>query len=573
MISYIKDGEKREGLSIASECVSNLSKDKKLNKLLTTVVTEVKRYAEEQIQHIKKRAEIGLALSAEHDIDKLLEMIVDEARALCRADAGTLYIVNDEGQNLCFKILQNDSMKTRLSSEINGSGALPKVPLYIDGEPNYSNVSSYVALTGEIVNVPDVYEAEGFDFTGPRKYDAATGYRSKSMLVIPLRNHEDEIIGVLQLLNALNSETREVIPFFPEYVDLVGSLASQAAVALTNVQLIEELRNLLYAFIKSIATAIDEKSPWSGGHINRVVELAMLIAHAINETDDGPYKDIRFTEDEIEELKMAAWMHDVGKITTPEFVLDKRTKLHTLFDRIELIEKRFHVMKLIIENRYLQKKNDLFQSGAADASAIRRLDQAMDEELKSLSADFEFIRSCNNTGDYMADESVERIKRLAQKKMPSPTGDIPYLTEDEVRNLTVRKGTLTREERAVIENHVSMTMKMLSQLPFPKRLAKVPEYAAGHHEKIDGSGYPLGLKGDQLPLQARILAVADVFEALTAKDRPYKEPMKISTAIQILGKMKDQQHIDPNIYDLFLKTRLYLEYARKRLNPEQIDES
>ena len=271
--------------------------DKRLNKVLMTVEREVKEYADYQLSHIEQLANIGLALSIEKNIDILLEMIVDAARELTNADAGTLYLVDDEKKSLRFQILQNDTMKTRMGGTSGIEVTLPPVPLEVDGKPNHSNVSSYCALTGDVVNIPDVYEAEGFDFTGPRKYDEATGYRSKSMLVIAMRNHENDIIGVLQLLNAKDIDTKQTVSFSTEYVDLIGSLASQAAVALTNAELVQDLRDLLYSFIKSIATAIDEKSPYTAGHFSRVVDLTMMIADKINGIKKGPFASVQFTDD------------------------------------------------------------------------------------------------------------------------------------------------------------------------------------------------------------------------------------------------------------------------------------
>jgi HD-GYP domain-containing protein (c-di-GMP phosphodiesterase class II) len=549
-----------------------LSQDKRLNKLLKSVVSEVKQYAEGQIRHIKQLTQIGLALSAEKNISKLLESIVDEARELSNADAGTLYIVDKDNDELRFEILQNVTMNTRMGGTSGNEVNFPSVPLHIDGEPNHSNVSSYVALTGDTINIPDVYVAEGFDFTGPKKYDASTGYRSKSMLVIPMKNHENEIIGVLQLLNAQDLETGDVVAFSAEYVSLIGSLASQAAVALTNTQLIQDLNNLLYAFIKSIATAIDEKSPYTGGHINRVVDLTMMIAEKINEIEEGPYKDIFFSEDEIEELRMAAWMHDVGKITTPEYVVDKATKLHTIFDRIHLIETRFGLIAQWIESGHMKKKIELLQNGQGSEAELKSIDDELSMKLQTLREDFDFIKARNTSGEFMSDENVERIHAIAKKIYVSNGLEHPYLTENEVENLTIRKGTLTDREREVIENHATMSLKMLNQLPFPRKLSKVPEYASAHHEKLDGSGYPRHLTADELPLQSRIMAVADIFDALTAKDRPYKKPMKLSQVIKIMGFMKKDNHIDPDIYDLFLNSGLYIEYAKKEMNPELIDE-
>lgn len=549
----------------------NLSKDKRLNKLLKSVIIEVKHYAEDQIKHINQLTSIGLALSAEKNISKLLEIIVDESRELSNADGGTLYIVDDDKKHLRFEIMQNDTMKTRMGGTSGVEISLPKVPLYINGKPNHSNVSSYTALTGKPVNIPDVYEAEGFDFTGPRKYDATTGYLSKSMLVIPMKNHENNIIGVLQLLNAKDPETGDVVAFSTEYVDLIGCLASQAAVALTNTQLIQDLRNLLYAFIKSIATAIDEKSPYTGGHINRVVSLTMMLAETINNTNKGMFKNVNFNENEMEELKLAAWMHDVGKITTPEYVMDKSKKLETIFNRISLIETRFQVIAKSIENKYLSRKVELMQNGKKNGSKIKQLDNELAGNIKLLQEELDFIKKCNNPGEFLSDDKIEKIKEIANKTYSFNNMDYQYLTEDEIKNLCIQKGSLTEEERKIIENHATMTLKMLKELPFPQKLANVPEYAAGHHEKLDGSGYPRGLTKKELSVQSRIMAVADIFEALTAKDRPYKKPMKLSQAVKIMGFMKKERHIDPDIYDLFMESRLFYDYAKREMNPDQID--
>lgn len=550
--------------------IDKLSNDNKLNKLLKSIITEIRLYAEDQIKHIKQCAQIGVALSVEKDINKLLEMILDEARAMSNADAGTLYIVDDDKKYLRFEILQNNTLKTRLGKTSDFKSTLPNVPLYKDDKPNHFNVSSYVAITGKSVNIPDVYQTEGFDFTGTRKYDAATGYRSKSMLVIALKNHENDIIGVLQLLNAQAPETDEVIAFSPEHENHIASLASQAAIALTNAQLIQDLRNLFYAFIKSISTAIDEKSPYTGGHINRVVDLTMMIAEKINESDEGTFKNVCFTEEEMEELRLAAWMHDVGKITTPEHVVDKETKLTNIFDRILLIENRFELIAKTIENEYLEQKIKLLKNGDNNETMIKFLEENLTNTLKELQEDLEFIKECNDPGEFINDKKISRIKEIASKTYSKNNEKHNYLSKDEVKNLCIRKGSLTEKERKIIENHATMTYKMLKQLPFPKKLSKVPGYAGSHHEKLDGSGYPQGLTLKDLPLQSRVMAIADIFEALTAKDRPYKKPMSLSKALKIMEFMKNDNHIDADIYDLFVNSGFYYEYARKEMNPEQI---
>ncbi|BBD08704.1 HD domain-containing phosphohydrolase [Desulfovibrio ferrophilus] len=534
--------------------------------------TRVDRLSAFQLYHLNKYAEIGMALSGEANVNRLLEMIIHEARAITDADAGTLYLVNEDATHLDFVILQNDTMNTRMGGTSGVEINLPPVPLMVDGKANRSNVSSHVALTGEIVNIADVYESEEFDFTGPRKYDEATGYRSKSMLVIPMRNHENDIIGVLQLLNAQDIAAGGCITeFSDDRVVLVASLASQAAAALTKTRLIKDLKDLFYAFIKSIANAIEEKSPYTGGHINRVVDISMMIARRINEIDDGPFSEVHFNEDELEELKLSAWLHDIGKIITPEWVVDKASKLQTIYDRAELVALRFDLISKCIETECLASKAEQLALGAGP-QALAETDARCADALQELSEERAFVMSCNEPGEFMSDERIERLKGIATKTYEVNGEERPYLTENELLNLCIRKGTLTGSEREIIEDHASMTGTMLSELPFPKKLSRVPEYASSHHEKLDGSGYPQGLKDDDLPLQARIMAVADIFEALTAKDRPYKKPMPLSQAVKILGFMKKDRHIDPEVHDLFLSSGLFREYAEMELNPDQFDE-
>jgi len=479
--------------------------------------------------------------------------------------------VADDKAHLNFVVLQNDTMNTRMGGTSGNAITLPPVNLYApDGTPNHANVSSYAALTGQFVNIPDVYCADGFDFTGPRRYDAATGYRSQSMLVMPMQNHENEVIGVLQLLNAKDQRTGTVREFSSEGLEAVRALATQAAVALTNTQLIAGLKALLYSFMQSIAAAIDAKSPYTRGHIDRVVDLTMRIAQVINEQQEGPYAAVHFSADELEELKLAAWMHDVGKITTPVHVVDKGTKLETIIDRIELVRVRFRYIGKSIQAELLEKLLELAGQGASREQMFALTDE-MERRRQELEADLTFVEGCNQPGEFMSDERIARVKDIAQRTYLDGEELRPWLTENEVENLCIRKGSLTDEERGTIEDHVAMTSQMLARLPFPKRLRRVPEYAGSHHEKLDGTGYPNKLTAEQLPLQARILAVADVFEALTARDRPYKPPMKLSQALKILGFMCKDKHIDPEVYALLQESGLVRQYAQEFLNPDQLD--
>jgi PAS domain S-box-containing protein len=515
--------------------------------------------------------QIGLSLSAEKDTKALLEMIVIEARKLTNADAGTLYLLDKERQELTFEIIQNDSMNTKMGGTSGIDIDLPHVPLFVNGKPNYKNVSSNVSLTGKTINIADVYSDEGAAFPGPREYDLISGYHTKSMFVMPLKNHENEIIGALQLINAQDPESGEIIPFSNEYEELVASLASQAGVALTNAQLIEDLNSLFYAFIRSIATAIDEKSPYTGGHINRVVQLSIMLAEKVNTAQEGPFKDVQLNEEEMEELRLAAWMHDVGKVTTPEYVVNKASKLETIFNRIDLIETRFSLIAAEKVNRNLKKKIDLLKAKKTRMPELEKLDHELADDLENLHRDLAFIKSCNDSDNPVTEDRLQQLKEIAAKSYSVGNEQHYYLTDNEIENLSIRFGNLTDEERKIIENHATMTMRILKQLAFPGKLEMVPEYAAGHHEKLDGSGYPQGLSEKDLPLQTRILALVDIFEALTARDRPYRQPMKLSEAIKIIGFMKAKHQIDADLYDLLIDSGIFYEYALKEMNPKQID--
>jgi HD-GYP domain-containing protein (c-di-GMP phosphodiesterase class II) len=542
-----------------------------LSKRISEAQTSESHSADDQTFRIKRLCQIGVALSAERDLNTLLEMILTEARHFTNADAGTLYLVDHENRLLRFEILQNDTLREQLI----GAGALahdlPPIALEIAGKPNHNNVSSHVALTGKTVNIPDVYFVNDFDFTGPRKYDAATGYRSRSMLVVPMKNHESEIIGVLQLINAKDPITGEIIAFADQYLDLIASLASQAAIALTNAQLIQNLKDLFKSFIKSIATAVDEKSPYTGGHIRRVVELTTMIARHINQTSEGPFADFHFNEEEIEEIRMAAWMHDVGKITTPEHIINKRTRLETIVDRIELVETRFELIRQTILGKHLESRLRLLEGGITEATVLDRLECDRDQALKTLEVDHQLIRNINQRLGTVTDQELEQLLKIAEKFYQFDGRSYPYLTPDEVHNLSIRRGNLTGKERKIIEEHAIMTFEILKELPFPKNLSRVLEFASEHHEKVDGSGYPFGCSGRQLPLQAKIIAFADIFESLTAQDRPYKKPQELAEAVEILKRMRADGHIDPDLLDIVIKDRIHEQYARLELTPNQID--
>lgn len=584
-----------------------------------------------------KLIEIGIALSAERNHHRLLENILLEAKALCNADGGTLYLCGNmvereglpepefeaeaDGKFLKFEIMRTDSLGIAKGGTTGEDIPFPPISVYDleTGEPNHKNVASHVAVTGETVNIADVYEATEFDFTGPRKFDESTGYRSKSFLNVPLKNHSGEVIGVLQLLNA-KSDAGESIPFSDAIVPMIEALASQAAVAVDNQMLLEAQSRLMDSFIKLIAGAIDAKSPYTGGHCARVPELADMLAQAASQSNHGELKDFTLSEERQRELHLASWLHDCGKVVTPEYVVDKATKLETIYDRIHEVRMRFEVLKRDAEVEYWK--------AVAEGGDQVTLKAALDDKLAQLDDDFAFVAECNVGGEFMAEEKVERLKGIAgqtwlrtlddrlgisheelERKKKTPAPDLPVreplladkpehiferdgtfeapnaerfgfkmdvpehlFNRGELYNLAIARGTLTNEDRYIIQNHIVQTIVMLGQLPFPKHLRNVPEFAGAHHETLIGTGYPRKLSKEDMSVPARIMALADVFEALTAADRPYKKPKTLSESIKILSFMVKDQHIDPDLFRLLLESGIYKEYAERFLKPEQLDE-
>ena len=541
-----------------------------ITELLKTTPSGIKKYIDELEGQIKNLSEIGVALSKEKDTGKLLDTILLEAKRISSADGGTIYMKTDDNR-LKFEIMMTDS----LGIHYGGTSAEPipdtiyPVKLYNPetNQPNHKNVSAYAALTGKTVSIKDAYKEKGFDFSGTKGWDKRHGYRSKSFLTVPMKNHENKIIGVLQLLNSKNPKTGEIVSFSTS-IKMIESLASQAAIAITKKNLIRELEVLFESFIKLIATAIDKKSAYTGGHCSRVPEITMMLADAVGKIKSGKYKDFDMTPDERNELYIAAWLHDCGKVATPTHIVDKGTKLEKIFDRIDIIKNKFEVLRRDKEIEFLKKTYKLKNS---DKTALKKLKSEYKRQMEQLDEDEAFLEQCNIGGEFMLEELQERVIRISKYPFKEKGKKKPFLSKDEVRNLNISKGTLLPEEREIINSHISITIEMLEQLPYPKHLKNIPEFAGGHHEKLDGTGYPRGLTENQMSPQAKMIAIADIYEALTAADRPYKDGKKLSEAMRIMGFMNKDRHIDKDLFKIFVKEGIYKKYAKKFLKPNQID--
>ncbi len=504
---------------------------------------------------IEQLNQVGIALSAQSDTAKLLEQILTSAQQLTNADGGTLYRLVNNCQ-LHFDVVQNDSLNIQLGGTHPDPVTFPAILLRNpDDTDNLSTVASYVAIRQKTVNISDIYADEKFDFSGALNFDQAMHYRTQSMLTIPLKNFENDTIGVLQLINAKDEEN-QTIPFSEESESLARSLASQASVALTNRQLINEHKQLFEAFSHLVADAIDKKSPYTGLHCKRVPILTMLLAQAANRSQHPDFQDFSLNEAQLFEIKTAALLHDCGKLATPEYIMDKSTKLETIFDRIDEIETRFN----------LKAFQDLAAKYDIPEAEIKSLQQYYAEQ-------YQHMNQINLGGEFLDQKDHAFIEHWQQQRILNLKGEeVAFLSDEEATNLKIERGTLNDEEREIMQDHAAMSIHMLSILPFPKELARVAEIAGGHHERMDGKGYPNHLTESQLSIPARMMGIADIFEALSAGDRPYKKAKTLSESLRILGFMKKEGHINGKLFNLFVRDKIYLDYAKAHLKPEQIDD-
>lgn len=550
--------------------VYDFSANQDLNLMINNIVSSITQMAEDQVKHINRLTRIGESLSSESDLDRIFDMILEEGIDFTHADGATIYKVSDDGQFLDFAIIYNATLNMRLGGKRNPTTWANRIPLYdAEGKPILRYIVTNAFHSKTSTNFADVYEAKDYDISGTLDFDSKSNYRCKSMITIPLKNHEDEVLGVIQFINAMDKD-KNITPFTPEHRSMLSSLASQAAIALSNRKLIESLESLLNQFIRSIAGAIERKSKYSGDHITRVATLTEMLAARINEADPRYFGGRKFNEIELKELSMAGWMHDVGKIVTPEYIMDKSTKLETIIDRVEMVMLRFDKLELAL---------DLLQHKLAPEEFTKFLQDNISNQLHAnnyhefIETSKAFIKKLNFGEEFVAEEDLKHVEELSTINFEYEGKQYYLFSEDEKRNLMISgRGTFTREEFQIMKDHVSITWEMLSKLTFPKKFKNVAIYASSHHEALNGKGYPRGLTADQLPLQSRIIAVADIFEALTASDRPYKKAKTLTESLTIMAFMVKDGHLDKDIVDYFLDSGLYKEYAEKYMKPEYTTE-
>ena len=526
-------------------------------------------------QHIKDRTnlqhfiDISIRLTTEKEPQLLLDEILQVVMSIANSDAGSIYSITEEDQ-LKFETVINKSLNLYLGGGSDRFVSFPNINLYIDGKPNQRAIVAHAVNSGKVINIPDVYAALPFDMSAAREMDARTGYRTQSMLTIPLKDHQDDILGVIQLIN-VKDEKNNIIPFSEELVTLIRSFASLGAIALTNSSLIKEMEELFSTFAETIAMAIDEKSPHTGGHCKRVPALTLMLADAVNEVSKGPLASFSMSDSDRHQLDIAGWLHDCGKIATPDHIMEKATKLETIFDRINYIDAKFEIISRDLKIAYQEQIISAMKN--SKPVEVKQLERLLDTELKQVALDRALLQRINVGGEFLGDKELAQIERIA-KHYHLVINDIstPLLNDDEVENLSIRRGTLTAGEHDVMKRHMDVTKNILDALPFPKHLSKVSEYALGHHEKLDGTGYPRGLTKEQMSVPARLMAITDIFEALSAVDRPYKKAKPVSECLFILGTMVEKNHLDPDIFAVFIESGLYKNYISEYANPEQLDD-
>lgn len=493
--------------------------------------------------------DIGKSLTSERELDDILTDLLHHAITLSHSDGGSLYQLHDD--ILTFYYFFNHSLNIDAKVDDIDTINVKPIPLYEGNtKPNMNNLVTCAIHQNKSIRIEDARTTKKFDLSGTAKFDDMLGYHTQSILVVPMKNHRNECIGAIQLVNALDPDTHEVIAFDLDTQKILESLASQAAIIFTLKKMLQEQVNLFDAITILIAKLVDTKSPYTARHGERVPVISELIADAINKDDSGPFKDFSFDDDQIHELKTASWLHDCGKLTVPEHVMDKSTKLENLVDRVEVIRLRAEILRRDLSTKKDAKKH-----------------------LQQLDKDLEFIAKLNQSGEFIPQENLDNLKTIHERYHWTDANGQTHglLKEHELDCLSIARGTLTPEEREIINSHVTATQSLLETLPFPDGMKNVAIIAGSHHEHLDGKGYPKGKAHNEILLQTRILTIADVFEALSCPDRPYKNPNTVSEALAIMKRMVDEGKIDADVFNVFVSQRVFDAYGKDFLTPEQLD--
>ena len=554
----------------------------------------VRQQINERLQGVTREIQelnrIGAALSAEHHLDSLLELILTKSRHITNADAGSLYLV-ESAQD------QQLPMHQSLAGLGNGTNGLPASALVKSEEEeeirhkrlrfklaqndsidlpfrestmeiSHQSIAGYVASTGEIVNIDDAYHlSPDVPYSINRKFDEDSGYRTKSILAVPLRDQKDRIVGVLQLINSkregkarltsLSAVKEQVVPFAPRQQDIVASLGSQAAVALENSRLYENIQRLFEGFVRASVIAIEARDPTTSGHSFRVANLTVALAEAVQRVETGPYGNLQFSREEMREIRYASLLHDFGKVGVREEVLVKAKKLYP--SQLELVKQRFEFVKRSMQVEKLEQRLEyVLEKGREEYLAkLGKFDDELRQQLKEVDGFFETVLKSDEP-TVLPEGNFERLLDIAARHYRDFEGsEKPLLTGDEVRLLSIRKGSLDDNERLQIESHVVHTFNFLQQIPWTSEIRNIPEIARGHHEKLNGQGYPYKLSAPEIPVQTRMMTISDIFDALSASDRPYKKAVNLERALQILGYAVKDGEIDESLFRIFLDAKVY----------------
>jgi HD-GYP domain-containing protein (c-di-GMP phosphodiesterase class II) len=547
----------------------------------------------------KKINDFSSSLLSSGNVSDLIDDLLIAAKKFANAEGATLYLIRDK--QLEFSTVHSDSLKINHNASEEDGVSFPPIDLYNSetGDANQKNIASFCAINKEIINVADVYRESGFDFSAVKEMDKKFDYHTVSMLAMPVIGKNNEVLAVFQLINAMDDKGH-YIAFERDIQESLKLFVVQVGIALQEKKMNEYNHSLMESFIEVIARAIDAKSPYTGAHCQRVPVITRLLATAAVEEKKGSLADFEMSSDDWYSLHIASWLHDCGKVTTPEYIVDKATKLETVNNRIHEIRTRFEILRRDVHIEYLKYR-------LANVDTKEKLQENFVRKVKSLESDFEFVANCNVGDNYLLDDDIQRLNEISNRKYTryfDKTKGLSWAERDlikgreeeysnseeekvlqdnvehvfggynrgELYNLRVKGGTINKEERDKINEHIKVTIDMLKALPFPKELSQVVEFAGGHHERVDGKGYPNGLTGDEMSIPTKIMAIADIFEALTATDRPYKEPKKLSKVLSIMKDMKENGHIDSDLYRIFIEKKVYEDYAKQYIEAEQIDD-